>query len=282
MNSVRRIYDSRFTINAFKAARASLALMILAGCAVGPNYKAPKTAVPAEFANGAQTNLNAGKTAVTWWRGFNDAELDQLVDRACAGNYDLRIATANLKEARAMRRQVQFDLAPAFNGVAGYTHSLNSQAFEPFVPRSERNVEFYDVGFDATWEVDFFGRVRRSVQAATADVQASEADRRDVLVSLISEVARNYFDLRGAQGELAGAQRNADNQRETLKITQARLEGGRGTELDVAQGRAQLNNTLASIPPQQEAIAHAIHRLSVLVGQQPTALTAELSAPKPL
>jgi multidrug efflux system outer membrane protein len=194
----------------------------------------------------------------------------------------LRIATANLREARALRREAQFDLGPVVTGVGSYTHSLASKDAEPFAPRSERNLSLYDVGFDATWELDVFGRVRRSVQAATADVQTVEAERRDVLVSLISEVARNYFELRGAQGELAVAQRNADNQRETVKITEARLEGGRGTELDVAQARAQLNSTLASIPPQEQAIAHAIHRLSVLIGEQPTALTAELSEAKPL
>jgi len=283
-----RIYDLRFTIYAFKLRPAALGLfapfmvlLVLAGCAVGPNYKTPNTAVPAAFANGEQANVSADATVTTWWRTFNDPELNQLVERARAGNHDLKIATVNLLQARALRREVQFDLAPVVNGVGSYTHSLASQDAEPFAPRAERNLSLYDVGFDATWEVDFFGRVRRSVQAATADVQASESDRRDVFVSLISEVARNYFELRGAQGELAVAQRNADNQRETVKITEARLEGGRGTELDVAQARAQLNSTLASIPPQEQAIAHAIHRLSVLIGQQPTALTAELSEPKP-
>ncbi len=283
-----KIYDLRSMTCAVKSRLSALgmlasllALIIAAGCAVGPNYKAPKTSVPPKFTYGEQTNVSADAIVITWWRGFNDPELDQLVERARAGNYDLKIATANLREARAMRRQVQFDLAPVVNGVGSYNHTLYSQDSEPFAPRSERNISLYDVGFDATWELDVFGRVRRSVQAATADMQASEADRRDVLVSLISEVARNYFELRGAQGELEVALQNADNQRETVKITEARLEGGRGTELDVAQARAQLNNTLASIPPEEEAIAHATHRLSVLIGQQPTALTAELSVSKP-
>ena len=145
-----------------------------------------------------------------------------------------------------------------------------------------RNIELYDVGFDATWELDIFGRVRRSVQASSAEAQVAAANRRDVMVTLISEVARNYFELRGAQDELATAQRNADNQRETLKITQAVLDGGRGTELDVARARAQLNNTLANIPPLEALISRAMHRLSVLTGQQPEALVAELKIPAPL
>ncbi len=258
------------------------ALTILMGCAAGPDYKAPKTAVPEAFANGGQTNLSTNETAVTWWRGFNDPELDQLIDRALAYNHDLRIATANLLEARALRRQARFDLLPSPNAEAGYTHSLYSQAFEPGVPRNLRDLELYDAGFDATWELDFFGRVRRSVQAATAGMQAAEASRRDLKVSLISEVARNYFELRGAQEEMAVARRNADNQRDTVKITQARAEGGRGTDLDIAQARAQLNTTLAAIPPLESTIAHAQHRLGVLTGGQPTALTTELKEPAPL
>ena len=273
--------ESNQNFSRMKKSLVLVTLALLSGCAVGPNYKTPKMPVPDTFSNGSQSNVTTNETAVTWWRGFNDPELDHLVELARTGNPDLRIATANLREARALRRNAVSDFAPVVNGVAGYSHTLSSQDAEPFASRSERNLALYDVGFDATWEVDIFGRVRRSVQAATADVLSAAAQRRDVLVSLISEVARNYFELRGAQGELEVARRNADNQRETLKITEARRDGGRGTELDVAQARAQLNGTLAGIPPQEQAIAHAIHRLSVLTGQQPAALTAELTEPKP-
>jgi multidrug efflux system outer membrane protein len=257
-------------------------LLLLAGCAAGPNYHPPTTETPAAFANGAQTNLSTEQTVAAWWRGFNDPQLDLLVDRALAGNHELRIATANLLQARALRRGTQFDFLPVPEGTASYTHSLYSQAFEPGVPRNLRNLELYDAGFDATWELDFFGRVRRSVEASTAEVQAAGATRRDVLVTLVSEVARNYFELRGTQMELAVAQRNAENQRQTLQITQAVLDGGRGTELDVARARAQLNNTLAEIPPLEADIAHAEHRLAVLVGRQPATLVAELRDPKDL
>jgi len=254
-------------------------LLLLAGCAAGPNYKAPKTEVSAVFTEGGQTNLSTNETAVTWWRGFNDAELNQLVERSVASNHDLRIATANVLTARALHRQAQFDLLPVPNATASYTHSLFSQAFEPGISRNLRELELYDGGFDATWELDFFGRVRRSVQAGSAEEQAAVATRRDVMVTLISEVARNYFELLGAQDELAVAQRNATNQYETLKITKAILEGGRGTQLDVDRANAQLNNTLANIPPLEAAIEHARHRLSVLMGQQPSALDTELAGP---
>jgi multidrug efflux system outer membrane protein len=120
------------------------------------------------------------------------------------------------------------------------------------------------------------------VQASSANVEAVEAARRDVQVSLAAEVARNYFELRGAQNELAVRRRNADNQAQTLQITQARLEAGGGTELDVARARAQLNDTLAGIPLMESAAAHAMHRLGVLAGRPPAALTNELQAPAPL
>jgi multidrug efflux system outer membrane protein len=135
---------------------------------------------------------------------------------------------------------------------------------------------------DARWELDLFGQVRRSIEAGTADVGAAEANRRDVIVSLLAEVARNYFELRGTQNRLAVARRNADNQRQTLDLTNALLEGGRGTELDTSRAEAQLTSTLASIPPLETVVKRAMYRLGVLIGQPPTALEAELSEPLPL
>jgi multidrug efflux system outer membrane protein len=271
-----------------------LLLVFLAGCAVGPNYKAPKTPVNSAFENGGQTNLSTKETAIAWWQGFNDPELTNLVARALASNYDLRIATANLRESRALRNNAAFDLLPTVDGVASYTDTQYSRAFVPVTSAppagstnttavsSSRHLELYNAGFDATWELDIFGHVRRSVEAAGDEVQSAVASRRDVMVSVISEVARNYFELLGAQSELATAEQNAENQRQTLKITEDTRDAGRGTELDVARARAQMNNTLADIPPLQSAVAHAQHRLSVLTGQLPEALTTELKEPRPL
>jgi multidrug efflux system outer membrane protein len=257
-------------------------MVCFGGCAAGPNYKAPKTAVPGGFSNAPQSAFSTNAAVTTWWRGFNDAKLNSLIDLALATNYDLRIATARLREARAFRRNTWFDLWPVPEATAGYSNARFSEAALFGNTQNGRNQELYDAGFDATWELDFFGHVRRSVQASTADVQAVAAQRNDVQVSLISELARTYFELRGVQNELAVARRNADNQRETLKITQARLDGGRGTELDVARARAQLNTTLAFIPPLESSIARSIHHLGVLTGQQPTALTTELQDPVPM
>jgi multidrug efflux system outer membrane protein len=254
----------------------------LAGCSVGPNYHPPQVAAPTNFTSGAEAGLSTNAPADDWWRGFGDAELVQLVNRALASNWDLHIATANLLQARALRLGAKSDFFPAIDGQASYTNTKYSEAQLFNAPGAPRTQELYDIGFDAVWELDIFGRLRRASQASTASMQAAAASLRDVQVSLVSEVARNYFQLRGAQNEVGVLHRNAENQDQTLKITQARLDAGGGTELDVARARAQLNNTLAAIPPMEATVAHAIHRLGVLTGQNPEALTAQLGASQPL
>ncbi len=260
---------------------AALGATILAGCAVGPRYQPPRTETATAFADHS-TNYVATEIDPRWWQSFNDATLTRLIERSLATNQDLRIAMANLRSARALRAQSRLDFFPTVTANASYANTLLSRTAVFGIPGINRQEELYDAGFDATWELDFFGRVRRSVQARDAEVEAAEAARRDTQVSLLGEVGRNYFELLGTQNELAVAHRNAENQRQTLQITTSRLEGGRGTELDVARARAQLNNTLATIPPMESAIAHAIHRLSVLEGQPPSALTDELSPAAPL
>ena len=263
-------------------AASILGLALFAGCAVGPNYKKPKTTVAGTFGNATQPHIDTNDISIVWWHGFQDRTLDQLVDRALAHNHDLRIATATLREARALRRFAQFDLLPTVNGDASWTKSLLSKDAFKGVSRSGRETELYELGFDATWELDIFGRLRRALEASSAEVQLAAANQRDVQVSLISEVARNYLELRGSQNELAVARRNATNQTSTVNITRARLEGGRGTELDVARAQAQLSSTLAIIPPLETQVARAMHRLSVLVGEQPTVLVPDLIQPVPL
>jgi multidrug efflux pump len=258
------------------------AVVSLNGCAVGPNFHPPITPVDATFANGGQTNLASGPVAGPWWQGFNDSVLNRLIERALATNQDLRIAAARVREARALRTTAVLDLAPTVHADGGYTKGISSKDALQGLPRSQRDIELFDAGFDATWELDLFGRVRRSVQASAAEVKAAEAGRQDVWVSLIAEVVRNYFELRGTQNELAVARQNADNQKETLNITLDRLRAGRATELDVARARAQYHATLATIPTLETAIKRSGHRLSVLAGQPPAALDSEWGVPEPL
>jgi multidrug efflux system outer membrane protein len=201
------------------------------------------------------------------------------VTLALVNNHDLRVATARLREARALRAETALDRYPTVTSEASYTRERLSKAV---APSADRDIELYDARFDASWELDFFGRVQRAIEASSAQVEAAEASRQDVTVSLLAEIARNYFELRGAQNRLAVARRNAENQQQTLDLTRALLQGGRGTELDTSRAEAQLTSTLASIPPLETAIKQAIYRLGVLIGQQPSTLDTELSTPSPL
>ncbi|MEX0805575.1 MAG: TolC family protein [Candidatus Binatia bacterium] len=235
---------------------------------VGPNYREPVTSLPGKFANLDHAGFSNAEVETHWWRGFNDEKLNRLVDLAITENHDLRIATARLREARALWSEAEFDRFPTVTSQGSYSRERQSEVRAPGV--RDRDLDLYNVGFDATWELDFFGRVRRSLEAVSADVDAQEAFRRDVIVSLLSEIARNYLELRGAQNQLEVASRNADNQRETLNLTFVLLEGGRGTELDTSRAQAQLTSTLATIPPLETRIKSAIYRLGVLTGRQPT------------
>ena len=252
----------------------------LTGCAVGPNYAKPATPVAPQFVEGAAGPYSAEDAQAKFWTQFGDPTLDRLIDEALAANHDLRIALANLVEARAERHVAQFDLAPTVTASGGYTKqefpAINSPSGEPLTQR------YYDAGFDAFWELDFFGRVRRNIEAQSAQVESAEAGLRDAQVSVTAEVARTYFELRGEQARFAVAWRNVENQRATLQLTQARFEAGRSTELDTARAQAQLSATLTTIGPLEAAIARSIHRLSVLTGQQPEALRTLLAPPREL
>jgi outer membrane protein, multidrug efflux system len=261
---------------------ASAAALLLAGCTVGPNYHRPDTPVDAHFTNASEPGFVEGDAIQRYWIGFQDPILTGLIEDALAHNKDLSIAAANLQAARAAKRLAGFDLYPTATIAGGYTHNLDSQQELPGFNQNERRFDTAQAGFDGLWELDLFGRVRRNVEAASGDVGAAAATLQDARVSVIAEVARNYFILRGLQDQLALTERNADNQFSTLKLTRTRLEAGRGNQLDTSRAEAQWQTTLASIPTLQASIATTRYRLSVLTGQQPTALDKPLSAQAPL
>ncbi|MDD1620518.1 MAG: efflux transporter outer membrane subunit [Methylococcaceae bacterium] len=255
---------------------------LLNGCAVGPDFQTPAANLPATFANATHAEFSERDVEVSWWKSFNDPQLIALVDQALHHNYDLKAARANLAEARALYLESGLNLLPTVTSHANYTEqkrSTGSMNNRNFVPRE---LKLYNLGFDASWELDFFGRVRRNVEASNDEVEAQEASLRDVSVSLISEVARNYFELRGLQNQLAVARQNVENQAQTQELTRVRAENGRGTELDTSRALAQLESTRAEIPLLETAVARAIHRLGVLTGQLPAALTDTLSQASPL
>lgn len=254
---------------------------VLAGCEVGRNYHQPETVVHAHFVGAQEPGFVENDAVEKYWMGFDDDVLDALVDDSVAHNNDLAAAEANLRAARAARRLAGFDLFPTVTLAGGYTHNLDAQQQLPGVDQHDREFDTADAGFQGLWELDLFGRVRRNVEAARADVGVAKATLQDARVSVIAEVARDYFVLRGLQDQLSLTRRNADSQFASLKLTRVRLEAGRGNELDTSRAEAQWQTTLASIPTLEASIATTIYRLSVLSGRQPDALSAKLT-PQPI
>lgn len=270
--------------------------LLLNACASAAAYRAPEVQIPTAFrerldslAPRAQASPNAvpmatGDTALVgeYWRSLGDSTLVRLLQTALEANNDVQVAEARIRGARASRLEASLDFVPTVTAAAGYTRQRIAGASFPVGGGSFPDQDIWDAGFDASWELDLFGRIRRGVQARGALVGAAEEDLRNVQVSLAAELARVYFELRGAQEQLAVAQRNAENQRSTLELTRQRLEGGRGTGFDTERAQAQLSITLASIPPLQARVAAAQYRLGVLVGRPPASVAAELDSIAPL
>jgi outer membrane protein, multidrug efflux system len=253
---------------------ALFAALALAGCAsVGPDYKTPAT--PAATVQGIDAaRESAAQFQAAWWKQFNDPVLDTLIQRSAKGSLDLRIAEARLSESRALLGSAKSDQLPTISTDVAYSRAFEQQ---PGFGTQRVAYDTYQAGFDASWEVDVFGGVRRSVEAARADLGASEASLRDAQVSLFAEVARNYFALRGTQQRLAIAQRNINNQADTLKLIEARAQIGTASEQDVASANAQLSAAKAQLPV-LDTQAHAYeYRLAVLLGERPGELDVDVS-----
>jgi len=270
-----------------------LFIISLAGCTVGPNYRAPETRMPEAWSELQEDFTTDHPAELTqWWTTFNDFMLDSLMARAVAANLDVRVAEARIREARAARGVVAAEGLPTIDASGSYSHSRRSENADSFGNFSgggstgnsafDLESELFQAGFDATWELDVFGRVRRSVEAAEADIAAAEESRRDVLVTVLAEVARNYVELRGVQQQLTVARGNIATQQETVELTQARFQAGLTSALDVAQAEAQLATTQSQIPLLEIAIKQTIHGLGVLLGQEPVALLEELSPEAPI
>jgi outer membrane protein, multidrug efflux system len=249
-----------------------LPALLLASCAVGPDYRAPQVA-PAVVQNAQSAAFVTRSPEALWWQEFGDTELDGLVQRALAANLDLRSAYDRVLAARAVFVERQFDYAPHVQLEGAYTHFDEQQ---PGFGPNRINAQSDSLGFDAAWEIDLFGHVRRSVEAARADLGAERANFQDAQVTVAAEVARNYFELRGAQKRLSVARKNLSTEHQTLELTQLLDETGRGSELDVQRSRASLKATEATIPPLEAAEKQAGYRLAVLLGERPGALDQEL------
>jgi multidrug efflux system outer membrane protein len=249
-----------------------LALTVTA-CAVRRPYAQPEVA-PADLQNASPDLADTSRFDARWWAQFQDPVLDALVAGALAANTDVRQAVARLEQARAFSDEVDRDRFPTVPVGASVDH--RDQQIPGFTTE-RRSITAYRAGFDAFWELDLFGRVRSQMRAAAANAEGLEASLDDVRVSVVGEVARNYFELRGLQQQLGVLEQSLTNQRESLRLTTVRRDAGIGEEQDVASAAARVAATEAGIPPVRSALARREHRLAVLTGTRPGALGADLS-----
>lgn len=271
-----------------------VAMMIgaLSGCAaVGPNYAGPPASTvetapqwPSAVAEDSVTKMLPDEPPQAWWRQLNDPALDELMMTAVAANYDLRIAAANVAAAQAILAGVTTRRLPTINvgGVLEERRDPSALAViansQDRFPGTSRGV----FGTDLSWEIDLFGRVRRSIEAASADLGSLEAVRNGVTVSVLAAVARAYVDLRGAQVRLDVARRNVAVQEQTLGLVDVLLAEGAATELDAARARTQLLTSRARIPALDARARAAANRLTTLTAQAPGALDSTIAAWQPI
>lgn len=251
---------------------ALLAALALSGCmTVGPDYRPPETGVPPQWS--AKTTVAAADMALLaqWWRQYQDPVLDGLVADALAANLDLATATAQLREARARRTLSGAALGPTITATGSGSRTTTG------VDDNSRTTELYSAGFDASWEPDVFGGLRRGVEAAEADLGASAESLRATQVSLVAEVVLNYVDLRTSERRLAVAEASVAARGETLDLTRWRVQAGLVSALDAAQAQTELESARAAMPALRTAISGAQNRLAVLLGRTPGDLQARLN-----
>jgi outer membrane protein, multidrug efflux system len=273
--------------------------LLSGGCTVGPDFKRPEPAVPAQWSSTATTStaVSTDTALVTWWTSFQEPALTSLIERSTASNLDLRAAVLRITEARAERQVSAAGLFPTVSANASYTRQrLSDTTATGAIFTGVGNVKIpgaaaisfpnpynqYQLGADASWEIDLFGRVRRSVEAADADLQAAQEDRRAVLVSLCADVARGYIELRGAQLRKDVTEQSLATQQELYELTRQRQAVGLTTQLDVANAGAQLDGTRAEVPQLDREVAQDINQLSLLMGREPDTLRTELQTAHPV
>ena len=255
-----------------------LSLAILSGCMVGPNFKRPPTTMPPDWAGPTAESrpvTPADAELARWWILFDDPTLVSLIEQAVQSNLDLKQAEARMRQSRAARSVVAAGIGPTVDATGAYQRSGSAGGTNG---KSEGNISNqYQTGFDAGWELDIFGGVRRAIEAADADLQAAMETRRDVMVTLTAEVARNYIDLRAFQERIAIGRRNLETQKHSAALTRQRFEAGFVGALDVANADAQVATTASQIPLLEASARQTIYSLSILLGKDPAALVRELS-----
>lgn len=254
---------------------AALSALVLASCTVGPDYAGPRTGVPDAWTRSALSDLEGGGDLAGWWKGFKDPALNALVERARRANPDLKRSLEGIAEARAQRGIARSQGLPQADAAADYRRERRSENLGGVV--SDNPSSLYSTGFDAGWEIDLFGGIRRSVEAADAHLAAREEDYRDALVTLYAEVALNYIDYRTLEERIAVANRNIQAQRDSVELTRGRLEAGLVPKIDVTQAETNFALSEASVPLLRAQLDAAKNRLARLTGGFPASVSGVLA-----
>ncbi len=257
------------------------ALIAIQGCAVGPEYAEPETALEETFVQAAEGPYTADPIPATLWESFGDPDLEALIERALVANTTIAQALATLNETRALSGLTLYSWFPTV-GIAVDATRNQPSARDPFIPPGVSATDLYRAGFDMSWEIDLFGRLRGLNRGIRQRVEADTAALRAAQLSIVAEVAQSYFSLRGAQQRLLVQQRNLDNLVDNVRILEASLEAGRGTALDVARVKSLERSLAAQLPQTRASIARSEQRLGVLTAQGIEDLRNQLTARREL
>lgn len=252
------------------------AFVFLAGCTVGPDYKAPEQSFLGKWFSRGENDkvVTAEEIKTDWWKVFNDPQLESYIQKAVAENKDIVSAQANVRRARALRQVEGASLLPEVD------FSAQPKRSDSGAGASARTL--YETGFDASWEVDIFGGNQRSVESADARIQSAVEMQNGVMLSVLAEVARNYYEVRGVQKRIDILKENIRLQDQTYDLVVQRYKLGESSEFDVSRARGQLDLTRSRLPDREADLKTGIYRLSVLLGQPPEALLEEMTEAKPL
>lgn len=261
---------------------AAVGLILLGGCtSVGPDYDPPEPALPDAWHAAVQDEFESGVPNLQrWWSVFGDNTLNGLIERASTNNLDLMTAAARIEEAAALRGVSASQYFPDIAGIASATEVRNSSAQTPL--GGKRQTEIYQAGLTMSWELDLWGRIRRSVESADASLLATVENYRDVMVLLYANIATSYINVRTLQQRIQLAENNLQAQLRTLGLTRNRFDAGLVPALDVSQAELNTSRTASSIPTLQQQLVEGINRLSVLTGDMPYALLEELKVVQPI
>jgi multidrug efflux system outer membrane protein len=245
-------------------------VLFFSGCAVGPNYKRPAVNAPQTFRGETEVSTNSF-ASLPWWQVFHDDNLQSLIRLALTNNYDLRIAVTRVEQARALAAGARSQFFPQLNyaGTAGHGQNVSGNSAPSPTGTSGR---VYAADASASWEIDLWGRIRRLNESARAQFLASQEARRDVMISLIAQVAQNYFQLLALDRQLAIARQSTNSFGESLKLFNDQLRGGVASKLETSSAEALLDSAAATIPELEQQVAIQENQLSVLLGQNPDAI----------